>query len=165
MIRVLVSACLRGERVRYNGADAAAGNPILDGWLAEGRVVRFCPEVAAGLGVPRPAAEISGAGGAAVLEGAARVVTRVGTDVTASFLSGARQALAAAVAEGVQLAVLKDGSPSCGSTFVYDGSFDGTRTRDRGVTAALLERAGIRVFSEAALAQAAEYLRALEARS
>jgi uncharacterized protein YbbK (DUF523 family) len=89
----------------------------------------------------------------------------VGTDVTASFLSGARQALAAAVAEGVQLAVLKDGSPSCGSTFVYDGSFDGTRTRDRGVTAALLERAGIRVFSEAALAQAAEYLRALEARS
>jgi uncharacterized protein YbbK (DUF523 family) len=165
MIRVLVSACLLGERVRYYGADAAAGSPILDGWLAEGRVVRFCPEVAGGLGVPRPAAEISGSGGFAVLEGAARVLTRAGTDVTASFLSGARQALAAALAEGVRLAVLKDGSPSCGSSFVYDGSFNGTRRSDRGVTTALLEREGIRVFSEAGLEEAEEYLRALEGQS
>jgi uncharacterized protein YbbK (DUF523 family) len=165
MIRVLVSACLLGERVRYNGADAAAASPILDGWLSEGRVVRLCPEVAGGLGVPRPAAEISGAGGAGVLEGAARVLTRAGADVTASFLSGARHALAAAVADGVRLAVLKDGSPSCGSSFVYDGSFSGTRRSDRGVTAALLEREGIRVFSETRLEEADEYLRALEGQS
>ncbi|HEX2444522.1 MAG TPA: DUF523 domain-containing protein [Vicinamibacterales bacterium] len=165
MIRVLVSACLLGERVRYNGADAAAGSPILDAWLAQGRVVRFCPEVAGGLGVPRPAAEIQGPGGPAVLEGRARVLTRAGTDVTANFLNGARQALDAAVAEGVRLAVLKDGSPSCGSGFVYDGSFSGRRTSDAGVTAALLEREGIRVFSEARLEEAEEYLRVLESRS
>lgn len=58
--RVLVSACLLGERVRYDGRDARASSPILTRWLAEGRVVPFCPEVAAGLGVPRPAAEIQG---------------------------------------------------------------------------------------------------------
>ena len=30
MIRVLVSACLLGEKVRYNGADAAAASRILE---------------------------------------------------------------------------------------------------------------------------------------
>ena len=58
MIRVLVSACLLGEKVRYNGADAASGSRILEDWVREGRVVPFCPEVAGGLGVPRPPAEI-----------------------------------------------------------------------------------------------------------
>ena len=56
--RILVSACLLGERVRYAGRDARSGSALLDRWQAEGRVVPFCPEVAAGLGVPRPAAEI-----------------------------------------------------------------------------------------------------------
>ena len=57
MIRVLVSACLLGERVRYNGAEATSESPVLARWTAEGRVVPFCPEVAGGLGVPRPPAE------------------------------------------------------------------------------------------------------------
>jgi hypothetical protein len=52
MMRVLVSACLLGEKVRYNGADAASGSRILADWVREGRVVPFCPEVAGGLGVP-----------------------------------------------------------------------------------------------------------------
>jgi uncharacterized protein YbbK (DUF523 family) len=165
VIRVLVSACLLGERVRYNGADATAHHAVLEAWLAEGRVVPFCPEVAGGLGVPRPAAEIQEAGGAEVLDGVVRVLTRTGTDVTASFLSGARQALDAALAGSVRLAVLKDGSPSCGTSFVHDGSFSSRRRNDRGVTAALLEREGIRVFSEARLEEADRYLRALEDRS
>jgi uncharacterized protein YbbK (DUF523 family) len=164
VIRVLVSACLLGERVRYNGAAATAQHPVLEAWLTEGRVVPFCPEIAGGLGVPRPAAEIQEAGGAAVLDGTARVVTRAGADVTPAFLDGARQALETALAHGARLAVLKDGSPSCGSGFVYDGSFSGQHRADAGVTTALLEREGIRVFSEARLEEAAEYLGALERR-
>lgn len=164
MIRVLVSACLLGEKVRYNGAAAAAASRILEEWRAEGRVVPFCPEVAGGLGVPRPAAEILGPGGASVLDGAGRVVTREGTEVTEAFLRGAELALQTARANGVRLAVLKDGSPSCGSGFVYDGSFRGRRTAGYGVTAALLERGGIRVFSEVRLEAAAGYLRDLECR-
>ena len=162
MIRVLVSACLLGEKVRYNGADAATASRVLAEWLAEGRVVPFCPEVAGGLGVPRPAAEIRGAGGSAVLDGAGRVVTREGADVTGAFVRGAELAGEAAGAHGVRLAVLKEGSPSCGSGFVHDGSFTGGRTAGSGVTTALLERRGIRVFSEERLEAAAAYLRELE---
>src|SRR5688572_6402988 len=60
MVKVLVSACLLGERVRYNGADARCPSDVLERWAREGRLVPFCPEVAGGLPVPRPAAEIGG---------------------------------------------------------------------------------------------------------
>jgi uncharacterized protein YbbK (DUF523 family) len=46
MIQVLVSACLLGQKVRYNGADSASSHSVLATWCAEGRVVPFCPEVA-----------------------------------------------------------------------------------------------------------------------
>jgi uncharacterized protein YbbK (DUF523 family) len=97
-----------------------------------------------------------------VLDGTAQVVTRTGDAVTAAFLSGARQALDAAVTSGARLAILKEGSPSCGSGFIYDGSFGGRRKAGRGVTAALLERHGIRVFSDLCIDEAAVYLRTLE---
>jgi len=164
MIRVLVSACLLGEKVRYNGADAASGSGILRGWLREERVVPFCPEVAGGLGVPRPAAEIQGKGGGSVLDGTGQVRTRSGEVVTGAFLRGGELALRTALGQGARLAVLKDGSPSCGSGFIHDGSFTGGREAEAGVTAALLQRNGIRVFSETRLEEAAEYLRALERR-
>jgi len=162
MIRVLVSACLLGERVRYNGAAATATSDVLSRWEAEGRLVRFCPEVAGGFGVPRPAAEIDGGGGADVLDGRARVVTQAGADVTNGFITGARLALDTALAHAVRIAILKDGSPSCASESIYDGSFEGRRRTGQGVTTTLLERHGIRVFSEQRLDEAATYLLELE---
>jgi uncharacterized protein YbbK (DUF523 family) len=165
MIRVLVSACLLGDKVRYNGGAATHDSRILTDWLAESRIVPFCPEVAGGLGVPRPPAEIAGGGGEQVLAGTGRIITALGTDVTGSFLRGAHLALGRAFSEDVGLAILKDGSPSCGSQSIYDGSFTGTRRAGQGVTAALLERAGIRVFSEHRLDEAAEYLDQLESAS
>ncbi|MBI4263969.1 MAG: DUF523 domain-containing protein [Acidobacteria bacterium] len=162
MIKVLVSACLLGEAVRYHGGAAASEHPVLAAWRAEGRLISFCPEVAGGLGVPRPPAEIRGEGGASVLSGTGRVVTAGGVDVTDAFLRGARLALDAALAEGVGVAVLKDGSPSCGAGFTYDGSFTGRRRAGPGVTAALLEREGIRVFTELEIERAAECVRELE---
>ncbi|PWT85920.1 MAG: DUF523 domain-containing protein [Blastocatellia bacterium] len=161
MIKVLVSACLLGDKVRYNGGAATTVNPVLHRWLDENRVVSFCPEIAGGLGVPRPAAEINGGGGHAVLDGTSRITAR-GEDVTDSFVRGARLALERAITENVGLAILKDGSPSCGSQYIYDGSFTGTRQPDRGVTAALLDREGIRVFNEHQFEDAAEYLNMLE---
>jgi uncharacterized protein YbbK (DUF523 family) len=162
---VLVSACLLGSPVRYNGGDKRCDSDILAQWLREGRVVPVCPEVAGGLPVPRPAAEIAGgAGGANVLAGLARVVDADAHDVSAAFVAGAQQALAQARAKGARVAVLKEGSPSCGSGFVYDGTFSGTKVPDVGVTAALLQQAGLQVFSEAQLAQANDALLQLEAR-
>ena len=57
MEKILVSSCLLGEQVRYNGGAATSDDPLLRRWQAEGRAVSFCPEVAGGLGTPRPRAE------------------------------------------------------------------------------------------------------------
>jgi len=48
-----------------------------------------------------------------------------------------------------KFALLTDGSPSCGSEFVYDGAFASRKHAGEGVTAALLRENGIEVFSEA----------------
>ena len=162
MIKILISACLLGERVRYHGGDAALSDTILDRWRREGRLVPFCPEVAGGLSVPRPPAEIRGAGGPAVLDGTARVVTSGGADVTEAFRAGARAALEAAVREGARIAVLKDASPSCGSRTIYDGTFAGRRRPGAGVTAALLAERQVRVFNEDELEAAQRCVTELE---
>lgn len=154
-MKVLVSACLLGAPVRYDGRDKKSGDPILERWIEEGRVVSVCPEVLAGLGTPRPPAEI-------VADGDRRqVVTREGQDVTRAFENGALAAAAEAALHGVRVAVLKSGSPSCGSSFVYDGTFSKTRVAGDGVATALLRQRGIAVFSELELEAAAEYLASL----
>jgi uncharacterized protein YbbK (DUF523 family) len=162
MIKILISACLLGERVRYHGGDAALSDRILDRWRREGRLVPFCPEVAGGLPVPRPPAEIRGAGGPAVLKGTARVVTSGGVDVTEAFLAGAHACLDAALRQGARIAVLKEGSPSCATTQIHDGGFGGRRTAGMGVTAALLVESQVRVFNEHELEAAQRCVAELE---
>lgn len=161
---VLVSACLLGHPVRYDGRSVPGDHNVLAGWLDAGRVVPVCPEVAGGLPVPRPPAEIKpGADAVAVLAGRARVMTVSGEDATRPFVAGAQQALDVARRRAIRIAVLKEGSPSCGSGYVYDGSFSGQRQPGVGVTAHLLAEAGVRVFSEHQWAEAAACLARLEA--
>ena len=162
MIKVLVSGCLLGEPVRYHGGNATCPNDILDRWKREGRLVSVCAEVAGGLPVPRPPAEIVGGDGHAVLKKEAYVGDGVGADVTEAFLRGAQATLEAAIAGGARLAVLKDGSPSCATTYIHDGSFRGQRAPGQGVATAMLSQAGIRVFSEGQMEDAAAYLLTLE---
>ena len=164
MEKVLISACLLGEPVRYNGQDKRSDDEILRRWIREGRVVSVCPELLGGLGVPRLPAEIErGAGAHKVLAGEARVVDSHGDDVSGQFIAGAERALEAGTPDRVRIAVLKEGSPSCGTGYVYDGTFTSTRvTGSKGVTAALLEQNGIRVFSELQLAEADALLRSFE---
>lgn len=135
-----MSACLLGRACRHDGGDKRS--PVLLEALArEGReAVPFCPEEAAGLGTPRPAARFRGGDGEAVVAGRARVVTGVGADVTAAFLAGARAAVERALAEGCRAAYLKERSPSCGCACVHaeEGLREGC-----GVTTALLRRAGV----------------------
>ena len=69
MVRVLVSACLMGERVRYDGAKVPCNSAILKSWKHDGLIVTFCPEVAGNLPVPRPPAEIFKGTGEDVIEG------------------------------------------------------------------------------------------------
>lgn len=160
---ILVSACLLGSPVRYNGTHKRSDHDILQQWVGEGRVVPICPEIAGGLPVPRPPAEIVGAaGGVDVLAGLARVMDPDANDISASFVAGAAHALHQAQHRGIRVAVLKEGSPSCGSGYIYDGTFTGTRVPRSGVTAALLASAGVTVFSEEQFAEANELLCELE---
>jgi len=162
MNEVLVSACLIGENVRYNGRIKLHESGILADWKLRGRLVPFCPEVAGGLPVPRPCSEILYHDGSAVLNGHARIMNIKGKDVTQYFLTGAQKALELARLHKIKLAVLKDGSPSCGSTYIYDGSFYGIKKPGKGVTTVLLEENSILVFSEREIPEAVEYLKTLE---
>lgn len=162
MIRVLVSSCLLGMPIRFNGSDAPSDKTILSQWQRDGRLVHFCPEISAGFPTPRPPAETIGGDGKLVLSGQARVFEDTGADVTGQFITGAKKALAFARQNEVKIAILTDGSPSCGSTYVYDGNFSGETVPGRGVTAELFEQNGIRVFNEYQIEKALEYLNNLE---
>lgn len=146
--KILISACLLGQPVRYDGKGKPLFHPAIDRWRQEGRLVTICPEMAGGMPVPRPPAEIErGASGLDVLEGRARVLEATGGDVTVEFIAGAKKALAFAQTNGCTHALLIDGSPSCGSVAIYDGSFSGVKHTGNGVTAALLRRQGIAVYA------------------
>lgn len=164
MEKVLVSACLLGAKVRYHGGSAEVADPALRRLAGEGRLVPICPEVDGGLPTPRPPAEIRRAGADQGGGVRLRVVTAEGRDVSAPYHLGADSALAQVRREGIRLAILKDGSPSCGSTFVYDGTFTGTRTAGEGLTASRLRAAGVRVFDETQIAEAVAWLSELERR-
>lgn len=147
--KILISACLLGRPVRYDGKGKPLADPRIERCKAEGRLVGFCPEQAGGLPTPRPPAEIEGGmSGEDVLAGRARVMEVTGGDVTDAFVEGGKKAVAFAREQDCRFALLIDGSPSCGSGFIYDGSFSGTRHPGFGVTAALMRAAGISVFSD-----------------
>ncbi len=137
-----------GFKVRYNSSEKQAVEATLARWQQEGRLVIHCPELAAGLPVPRLSAEISGGTGMDVMRNAARITESDGTDVTGHYQLAAWLALRAAQEAGCRAALLTDGSPTCGSRAIYDGSFNGQRQPGMGVAAALLTEHGIKVFSE-----------------
>lgn len=136
-MKLLVSACLLGNPCRYDGAS----KPREAVRALEERgfcLVPVCPEELGGLPTPRPPAELQGE----------RVINREGRDVTAEYQAGARAAMEAYVRENCDAAVLKERSPSCGSGWVYDGTFSGRAVPGQGVTVRLLRERGIRVYSE-----------------
>lgn len=156
--KILVSACLLGNKVRYDGNDKHCHHAVLTKWHKEGRVVLICPEVAAGLPIPRAPAEMIGGGGNQVLQHHARVIEATGKDVSEFFIQGAELALQLCRENDIRVAVLTDKSPSCGSTTVYDGCFSGCRINGEGVTTALLRQHGIKVFSEHGIQEALKYI-------
>ena len=144
--KYLISACLVGDNVRYDGNNCL--QPQLLQLLREQRAVSICPEVIGGLKTPRAAAEIVGGGGLDVLQGRAKVLDCTGQDVSAAFIRGAYAALELAQQHQVTHVVLKANSPSCGSTHIYDGHFRGVKIAADGVTAALLKQHAYTIISE-----------------
>ena len=150
--KILVSACLLGDPLRYDGGDNRVDHPLLQQWHREDRLIAICPETTGGLPTPRPAAEIRNG----------RVWTQAGKDVTAAFERGAEAALELCRQHRIRLALLAARSPSCGNENIYDGRFSGRLVSGAGITAARLQAAGIRVFNPDQIEQAARYLATLD---
>jgi len=149
--------------VRWDGRAKTLEDARLTRWRAEGRLVPICPECLGGLPVPRPAAEIeTGATAADVASGRGRILTGSGADQTDPFLAGAERAVEIARTSDCRFALLTDGSPSCGSTRVNDGRFEGRKIDGEGIAAHLLREAGVEVFAPSSLDRLAARIEALE---
>lgn len=143
---ILVSACLLGLNTKYNGDSNCSD--LISMYMSLGKFIPVCPEQLGGLPTPRPPSEISCGSGHDVLYGGKKVISIDGNDVTRQFINGAREVLKIARDFHVKYAILKEKSPSCGSTQIYDGTFSGRAQPGEGVTAALLRENGIIVYSE-----------------
>lgn len=155
--KILVSACLLGQPVRYDGQSKSIASTELEVLMSKNLAIAFCPEVAGGLPTPRPAAEIISGDGFSVLDQNAKVETQQADEVTEQFLNGARLALEKCRSLQIEVAILTELSPSCGSREIYDGNFNRTRQFGMGVTTALLCRHGIKVFNQYQVVEAIHY--------
>ena len=123
---ILVSACLLGINCKYNGDNNK--NEKVAEYLKDKQFIRL--------------------DGNDVIEGKTSVINNKRLDVTKKFKQGAMETLKIADLYGCKKAILKEGSPSCGSSLIYDGTFTGKKVSGVGVTTALLRQNGIEVISE-----------------
>jgi uncharacterized protein YbbK (DUF523 family) len=143
---ILVSSCLAGLEVRYNGTHCL--DKKIGKLLEENQAITVCPELLGGFSTPREPAEIVGGNGEDVLDGKAKVIEKSGRDVTDLYIKGAYATLRKAQEVEATVVILKEFSPSCGSSMIYNGEFKGERIVGNGVTTALLRRSGFKVVSE-----------------
>lgn len=140
-MKILVSACLLGKNCKYNCGNNL-NQSVLD-FIEGHEVIGVCPEQLGGLSTPRLPAEI--------VDGV--VTNKEGVSVDAEFRKGAQSALAAALENKVDLAILQSRSPSCGVKEIYDGSFSGKKIKGQGVFARLLAAHGIKVLDAEDIAE------------
>ena len=146
MIKIyIISACLCGVNCKYSGNNNL--NEKCMKLFQDGKALLVCPEQLGGLCTPRNPAELDSSA-KNVIEGDGKVIDNAGNDVTKQFLDGAYETLRIAKTAGIKKAILKEGSPSCGCNFVYDGAFSGNKIGGKGITAYVLEQEGIAVISD-----------------
>ena len=131
---MIVSACLAGFPCRYDGKARPCAE-VME-LVRAGKAIPVCPEQLGGLPTPRPSCEIA----------AGRVVDKTGTDRTEAFRRGAQAVLELAKTYGATRALLQNRSPSCGSGWIYDGTFSKKLIQGDGITARLLSENGIQVI-------------------
>ena len=135
-MKVLVSACLLGRNCKYNGGNNYR-EKIVE-FLRGKEVIEVCPEVLAGLGVPRTPIEIRDG----------EVVSRDGNSVDTAIRAAVAQVLQGIRDEQIECCILKSRSPTCGVHQIYDGTFSGTLIDGAGVLAQALKEAGYRVLDD-----------------
>ncbi len=135
-MKILVSACLLGRNCKYNGGNNYSEKVIR--FLEGNEIIPVCPEVAAGMPVPRPPVEIRDG----------RIISIEGKDLDQVYREGVTKTLAPIHLKDIDLAILKAKSPTCGVHEIYDGTFTGQKIKGQGLLAAALAEAGVRVVDE-----------------
>lgn len=133
-MKILVSACLLGENCKYNGGNNYC--VAVAEYVKDKEVITVCPEVIAGMGIPRTPIEI--------VDGV--LMDRNGNNVDAVLRSAVGHAMELIRKEEIECAILQSRSPTCGVNEVYDGSFSGKLIPGSGVFAQALHDAGYRVI-------------------
>lgn len=136
MEKILVSACLLGDKVKYNGKDNYIKE--IEELKQYYEIIPICPEMMGGLSCPREPSEI--------FKG--RVISESKKDVTYAFNKGAKQVLNIVKYLNIKKALLKEKSPSCGKSEIYDGTFTNNTIKGSGITATALEMAGVTLYNE-----------------
>jgi len=137
----LVSACLAGINCRYDGKNGY--NEKIADLVNSGKALAVCPEVLAGLGIPRERTEITN-----TPSDGKCVFSISGKNLTKAFNEGAEKTLALAKINGIKTAIMKSKSPSCGFSKIYDGTFSGKLIKGNGITSELLSNNGITIYTE-----------------
>ncbi len=137
----LISACLLGINCRYNGTSSRIEE--LERLIDSGRLIPICPEVLGGLDTPREPCEIINQA-----NGSLKVMSESDLDCTSEFKNGAQKILEMAEVCDVKKVILKANSPSCGSGYIYDGTFSSKLIEGDGLTSKLLLENDIEVYNE-----------------
>ena len=135
-----------GVNCKYNGGNNLTKEVL--NIIGKETIIPVCPEQLGGCPTPRTPVEIQNGDGARVLDLKSKVCGKNGVDVTDNFIKGANEVLKLAKMNDISRAILKARSPSCGKGCIYDGSFSGIFKKGNGVTAELLLRNGIEVYTE-----------------
>lgn len=146
--KVLISSCLLGENVKYDGTNnSITQNQFIKKLQKLNLIVSICPEVEGGLPTPRVPVEIQNN----------RAINKKGEDKTKEFKLGANKTLEIALQNDIEMAIMKSKSPSCGAGQIYDGTFLKKLINGDGISTALLKDKGIKIFGEDELEIAQEY--------
>lgn len=133
-MKILVSTYLLGENCKYNGGNNYCAR--VAEYVKDKEIITVCPEVMAGMGIPRTPIEI--------VDGV--LMDRNGNNVDVALRDAVAQAMEQIRNVEIECAILQSRSPTCGVNEVYDGNFSGKLIPGSGVFAQALRDAGYRVM-------------------
>lgn len=138
MQNVLSSACLLGVDCKYNGSNNKLDDKIIHSLKEKYNLIPVCPEIMGGMPTPRNPVEISDG----------KVFDYDGEEFTKEFEKGSEEVVKLAKLYDATIAILKENSPSCGSNYIYDGTFNHQKIKGMGIAAHKLSKENIKLFSE-----------------
>ena len=118
-MKIGISACLLGDKVRFDGKDKR--NEKLIKLLKNHEIIKICPEIESGFPIPHLPIELKNN----------KAYTKDNKDVTKQLIKGSNKTYQ--IIKDCDLIILKTKSPSCGYQKIYDGSFTNKLIKGNGI--------------------------------